>query len=643
MSRILVLSLGKGNKTSNEEGYPYITANYRMDGSDKIVNSPFVAEALIHEVNPDVIVIIGTVTSAWGAFYHRYHREQIEDFESRWNGIEERISNMGRSASDDEISSFQEYINDLFNKDLNINNCPKIDVCMIKYGLNESELIYTYDKIKNHLKSVISDYTADRDDINISFDITHSFRSIPIYNLVVINYCRLLISNKIRISHVYYGNLDVARENNGIAEIVDLKEIVNVLETTRGISEFINTGNAATLLGWLNDDDRTDDQFINALKGFNEALYLNKRNDIQLYIESLIKIPLNDEKDAVSDAKRIIQDILRREITLPDKESGDDKQKQLSEAAFQLSMAKWCLGLGQVGLAASFAIEAFKSFLVVVYEEDPSKYGDDNRRKRAEQLFGVKVENTKEKELFARYKESAPLARLTRNTYAHNLEMSETECIKYDEACVAIKEYIEDIEKIMQSDIEDLKDGELEKIAILITNANDQKTLDEYAKCIYRPNTRIYCLRGMDFVLPTTEVNTTIKRFCRIISKKVEELYDGTKDCTITKMVFGDDIDERISRNCALMISSYIKGLHLNYYTCPRNSGKKRTHKNLEFDYIWEIDLSNEFNNDKLSEIRLDLSHLRFEEIIKTAQVAEKSNEKKEKRKNPYRRKKTKA
>ena len=96
--KLLILSLGVGaikpelqngkeleQPRNKSEGKvcPYRTANYRyMVGPSCIeVESPFVAEALIKIVEPDEIVIFGTVKSAWGAFYHRYHKKESEKYD----------------------------------------------------------------------------------------------------------------------------------------------------------------------------------------------------------------------------------------------------------------------------------------------------------------------------------------------------------------------------------------------------------------------------------------------------------------------------------------------------------------------------------------------------------------------------------
>lgn len=83
--KILFLSIGTGNlfekvtvnekedkhdllmKMVSENKYAYKTSRYRLNGKE--YESPFIAEALIDQFNPDMILLVGTVKSAWSSFY----------------------------------------------------------------------------------------------------------------------------------------------------------------------------------------------------------------------------------------------------------------------------------------------------------------------------------------------------------------------------------------------------------------------------------------------------------------------------------------------------------------------------------------------------------------------------------------------
>ena len=58
------------------------------------------------------------------------------------------------------------------------------------------------------------------------------------------NYIKSITDYKIKLSHVYYGNFDAQREYNGIAPIVDLSDVIDVMDLSNAVMEFKDTGNA---------------------------------------------------------------------------------------------------------------------------------------------------------------------------------------------------------------------------------------------------------------------------------------------------------------------------------------------------------------------------------------------------------------
>ena len=83
----------------------------------------------------------------------------------------------------------------------------------------------------------------------VVFDITHSFRSLPMLNLVALNYVRVL--KGIKISKIYYGALEVLGtyaqvkempEKERIVPIFDLTPYVALLDWTFAVDEFARYG-----------------------------------------------------------------------------------------------------------------------------------------------------------------------------------------------------------------------------------------------------------------------------------------------------------------------------------------------------------------------------------------------------------------
>ncbi|MGL6280927.1 MAG: TIGR02221 family CRISPR-associated protein, partial [Microcoleaceae cyanobacterium] len=74
----------------------------------------------------------------------------------------------------------------------------------------------------------------------VIFDITHSFRSIPIVALISVSYLRIV--KEVKIAGLLYGAFD-AKNEKGEAPIFDLLPIVSLLDWTTATDQFIKTGN----------------------------------------------------------------------------------------------------------------------------------------------------------------------------------------------------------------------------------------------------------------------------------------------------------------------------------------------------------------------------------------------------------------
>ena len=78
---------------------------------------------------------------------------------------------------------------------------------------------------------------------DIVFDITHSFRSIPMLAVTVINYAKIV--KKCHLKGVYYGAYEAAQnnENKKIAPIINLTAFNEILEWTYAADAFMTYGN----------------------------------------------------------------------------------------------------------------------------------------------------------------------------------------------------------------------------------------------------------------------------------------------------------------------------------------------------------------------------------------------------------------
>lgn len=112
-------------------------------------------------------------------------------------------------------------------------------VTNIPEGKNEKEIWQIFKTIHNLIK----------DGDELYFDITHSYRYLPMLVVVLGNYSKFM--EKAKVMHILYGNYEGRdKDENGVfitparSPIVDLKSFSTLQDWTYAVADFINNGNA---------------------------------------------------------------------------------------------------------------------------------------------------------------------------------------------------------------------------------------------------------------------------------------------------------------------------------------------------------------------------------------------------------------
>ena len=381
--KVLLLTLGTGNLSNATESASYILTqymingfNYQKDGEDK--KTSFVAEPIINFFRPNEVFILGTVKSVWHQLYASITTVNIEDTSyiedvnyqklvkiEQDNGIDtdiEKLAEFEISISDifqkiDE-KMWKEYVDDDYDK-------PNIHVLLTKYGINGNELNENYGILKR-----IESYMSEDVCYEVAFDITHSFRSLPIYNLIIFNYIKNITKYNIVISHVYYGNIDARYELNNVAPIVDLGDLIDVLDLTSGVSEFKNTGNATSILPLIDDKD----ELRSVLYDFDLSTQLNAFGKIG---KSLIKLEeLCKKNDGSEDRYTGVREMISTVIEEKFKGECSESFDVMTSADMKFMLAQWFLSQNRIGLGLATGIEALRDINTPAFMEsrgyDPS-------------------------------------------------------------------------------------------------------------------------------------------------------------------------------------------------------------------------------------------------------------------------------
>ncbi len=114
----------------------------------------------------------------------------------------------------------------------------------IKDGNSESEIWEIFNTIYEQLK----------EEDEIYFDITHSFRYLPMLLMILLSYAEFL--KKTKIKSITYGNYEVSRNNGGFAPIMDLIPLVLLKDWTIAVNNFESFGEVSLISSLCQDSLR---------------------------------------------------------------------------------------------------------------------------------------------------------------------------------------------------------------------------------------------------------------------------------------------------------------------------------------------------------------------------------------------------
>lgn len=204
MAKVLISPIGAGRKKarigeykkansacssfSNKSDREYHEAKYKFNGNDTIHDTHFLVAALAKHLKVDRIIFIGTAKSMWERVY-RYFTEnagQNLDYEY-WDRIgnfasESNFNNMilDEESLREAMVSVDEYL-----KAINPSAIGGSLPLLMKYGLNEEELWENFSIFMKLIKVL-------KDGDEVYLDITHSFRSIPLFMYLMMDFMQTL-------------------------------------------------------------------------------------------------------------------------------------------------------------------------------------------------------------------------------------------------------------------------------------------------------------------------------------------------------------------------------------------------------------------------------------------------------------------
>lgn len=261
MARKILISFVGTGRPSLIEGKTireYRKAQYAMDGV-ALGESTFVSSILYDYLEIDSLILIGTSKSMWEEVYNYFsNKNEIPIDEDYYLKLAEMMDSSSHSTAINSIDLTQ--VNTVLGEGSK--------AVIIPYGLNKEEQIEIFKIIAEALN-----FLGVGDEIIL--DITHSFRSLPLFSTSVINYLREVHDKKIKFTKVYYGMLDAISEFNGVAPIIDISSTLELNQWTTAAHSFKEYGKGYLLADLLGEDEGK------IIKIFSDAVNINYLNEIK--------------------------------------------------------------------------------------------------------------------------------------------------------------------------------------------------------------------------------------------------------------------------------------------------------------------------------------------------------------------------
>lgn len=403
MAKILISSLGTGRrKSKNSASRDYEPTKYKFGDIDKLYETSFVASALSDHLKVDKLFLVGTSKSMWEEVYNFFaHAANLSFNDDYWAELGRKADSYTIKKPDlkikeedlvevsKTIDGYLKYINPAA---LGGSHCFIID-----YGLNEKELWNNFDVFMR-----IGELLEPDDEIYL--DITHAFRSIPLFNYLMLDLVGILkFNNQIKLGGLFYGMLEASSEL-GYAPIVDLSPLYKITLWSRGAYNFINFGNGY-LLAELIKNKKVREKIGN----ISDIVNINYIDDFKREVDSLNSHLGENESD-----EYVIK------YMAPFLQSFTGRFKGISSTgSLQLALAKWYFENKRYAQGYICLAEAIITRILEIYRERDSKIGWelDNRKKVKKLLYNkLQYHNTEEyKKPSEIYTEISDI----RNTIAH--------------------------------------------------------------------------------------------------------------------------------------------------------------------------------------------------------------------------------
>lgn len=122
---------------------------------------------------------------------------------------------------------------------------PSVEMTLIPSGFNEQEVWGIFSTVYDKLKEVLTDAETGRVmKGELYFDVTHAFRSIPLFAMVLFNHTKVLLGTELKA--IKYGAFE-APDGNGYTPVLDLTSIASLQTYNQLANDFKEFGKIKNL------------------------------------------------------------------------------------------------------------------------------------------------------------------------------------------------------------------------------------------------------------------------------------------------------------------------------------------------------------------------------------------------------------
>ncbi len=495
--KVLISFLGTGPLES-KDNRSYKTAEYRI-GGQTLGKYPFVSAAIKEYLKIDRLILVGTAHSMW---------EEVYRWFSLYNGMPIDDEVYFSIAETCEKANFQSALaiphQDVIEQSMGCDS----KVVLIRYGINEQEIKENTDIILG-----LQQYLKKGDELIV--DVTHSFRSLPLFMMNLLIYLKNVSPKQIMLSHIYYGMLEMNKEL-GYAPLIDLNSMMEVNDWITGAYSFSVFGNSYKISKLVESEDKS---VSTLLQEFSNLMNLNHLHAIQKISQRLSAIKSKKYQTLLPELtiNPIVQSFINQFNV-----NGDN------HSLFQLKVARWQLDHKKYAQAM---LTAQESMITYVCEQNKLEWDNYDNREGAKALLSYKyVPGAKcDKGLRKIYQDLKPL----RNCTAHSIETTKNvpEMLRILSACIS------SIESIFSRTGEDhRKPVEDTRKRILINYSNhpsqewDTNQLEAAKK--YGEIT--------DISFPAISPIAGEKELQSLVNQGIQKITSVGKDCNTTVHIMGE-------------------------------------------------------------------------------------------------------